>query len=305
MTRQDNFTTMTELPAHISRHLEPLVRDIEAIQRKDYAAMSLYGAVAFRRGFVPPGGTFSEIRDGLIEAAKIHDEQRLTNSEGEVKKATSLFLNDWVLRIECGDKSQKFTHPDHCLDYILRLFPEMKKEEAWHLAQAESKKRNETEREAYREADREPSIEDAAHDYAFTVAGKKHPACLNREYPHLKPRSRQDFISEILWSKQYDEAYRTEIKTLEGGAVFLVSRSFLSAPRTSSRSRRSPVRSAAKSGGDDGGGDSESDPGDPPGPKLTVPSLSTSPTLTTPQRNNSTLSRTPHPCRWPMGRWAV
>ena len=72
-----------------------------------------------------------------------------------------------------------------------------------------------------------------------------------------------------------------------------------------SRSRRSPVRSAAKAG-DDGGGDSESDPGDPPGPKLTVPSLSTSPTLTTPQWNNSTLSRTPHPCHWCMDwRWAA
>jgi len=73
-------------------------------------------------------------------------------------------------------------------------------------------------------------------------------------------------------------------------------------PRTSSRSRRSPVRSAAKAG-DDGGGDSESDPGDPPRPVLAVPSLSTPPTLTTPQRNNSTLSRIVHPRRWSMGRW--
>ena len=81
---------------------------------------------------------------------------------------------------------------------------------------------------------------------------------------------------------------------------------FHAAPRTSSRSRRSPVRSAAKAG-DDGGGDGDSDgPGDPSGPKLAVPSLSTSPTLTTPQRNNSTLSRTPHPCHWCMERrWAA
>lgn len=96
------------------------------------------------------------------------------------------------------------------------------------------------------------------------------------------------------------------INTRYSGRRFILPKMATYRPHTSSsRSRRSPVRSAAKSGGDDGGGDSESDPGDPPGPKLTVPSLSTSPTLTTPQWNNSTLSRTSHPCRWSMGRWAA
>ena len=93
---------------------------------------------------------------------------------------------------------------------------------------------------------------------------------------------------------------------LLAGGVYSVFRTHNSFSRTSSRSRRSPVRSAAKSGGDDNGGDGDSDgPGDPPGPQFAVTSLSTSPTLTTPQRNNSTLSRTPHPCRWSMGRWAA
>ena len=80
------------------------------------------------------------------------------------------------------------------------------------------------------------------------------------------------------------------------------SRPFLTAPRSSSRSRRPSVRSAAKSGGGDSG-DSDSDgPGDPPGPRLAVPPphnpSTTPPTLH--QGNNSRLSRTTHPCRWPM-----
>lgn len=72
------------------------------------------------------------------------------------------------------------------------------------------------------------------------------------------------------------------------------------------RSTPRATRTAAKAG-DDSGGDGDSDgPGEPPRPVLTVPSLSTSPTLTTPQRNNSTLSRTPLPCSWCMGwRWAA
>lgn len=116
----------------------------------------------------------------------------------------------------------------------------------------------------------------------------------------------KDLLDDMrTWTNELKAKIRTEIKTLDSGAVFLVSRSFLAAPRTSSRSRRSPVRSAAKAG-DDGGGDDPDGPGEPPRPVLTVPSLSTSPTLTTPQRNNSTLSRTPHPCRWSvLGRWAA
>ena len=68
--------------------------------------------------------------------------------------------------------------------------------------------------------------------------------------------------------------------------------------------RRSPVRSAAKAG-DDSGGDGDSDsPGDPPGPKLTVPSLHNFHVAI--QLNSFILSRTPHPCRWPvLGRWAA
>lgn len=119
----------------------------------------------------------------------------------------------------------------------------------------------------------------------------------------------KDLLDDMrTWINELKAKIRTEIKTLESGAVFLVSRSFLAAARASSRSpRRSPVRSAAKSGGDDNGGDGDSDgPGEPPRPVLAVPSLSTSPTLTTPQRNNSTLSRIVHPCRWPvLGRWSA
>jgi hypothetical protein len=76
-------------------------------------------------------------------------------------------------------------------------------------------------------------------------------------------------------------------------------------PRTSSRSRRSPVRSAAKSGSDDGGGDGDSDgPGEPPGPKLTVPSSHNFHVAI--QLNSLPRSRTVHPCSWCMGwRWAA
>ena len=86
---------------------------------------------------------------------------------------------------------------------------------------------------------------------------------------------------------------------LLAGGVYSVFRTHNSFSRTSSRSRRSPVRSAAKSGGDDGGGDSESDPGDPPGPRLVLPSHNFHDAI---ELNSLTLSRTPHPCRWSMGR---
>ena len=115
----------------------------------------------------------------------------------------------------------------------------------------------------------------------------------------------KDLLDDMrTWINELKAKIRTEIKTLESGAVFLVSRSFLSAPRTSSRSRRSPVRSAAKAG-DDGGGDGDSDgPGEPPGPVLTVPSLQTF--LFNHQLNSSILSRTPLPCSWCMDwRWAA
>jgi len=56
-------------------------------------------------------------------------------------------------------------------------------------------------------------------------------------------------------------------------------------------------------GGGGDSGDSDSDgPGDPPGPRLAVPpprNPTTTP-LTLHQGNNSRLSRTTHPCRWPM-----
>ena len=83
---------------------------------------------------------------------------------------------------------------------------------------------------------------------------------------------------------------------------------FLAAPRTSSRSRRSPVRSAAKAGGD-GGGDGDSDQGEPPRPshkgRIILPApVQARQFLLTPKVNNFPLSRTPHPCRWPvLGRW--
>lgn len=77
-------------------------------------------------------------------------------------------------------------------------------------------------------------------------------------------------------------------------------------PRTSSRTpRRSPVRSAAKSGGDDNGGDGDSDcPGEPPRPKLAVPSSHN--LYSTLQVNSFPHSRIVHPCSWCMGgRWAA
>ncbi len=103
-------------------------------------------------------------------------------------------------------------------------------------------------------------------------------------------------------SVKISAVFQHMINTRYSGRRFILPTMATYRPHTSSsRSpRRAPVRSAAKAG-DDGGGDGDSDgPGEPPRPVLTVPSLSTSPTLTTPQRNNSTLSRTPHPCRWPV-----
>ena len=117
----------------------------------------------------------------------------------------------------------------------------------------------------------------------------------------------KDLLDDMrTWINELKAKIRTEIKTLDSGAVFLVSRSFLTAPRSSSRSpRRAPVRSAAKSGGDDNGGDGDSDgPGEPPRPGLTAPSLHNFHVAI--QLNSSILSRTPHPCSWSMGwRWAV
>ena len=299
MTRQDNSTTMTELPAHISRHLEPLVGGIEAIQQKDFAAMSLYGALAFQWGLIPTEGTFSEIRDGLIEAAKIHDEQRLTKSEGEGKKALSLYLNDWVMGLECGDKGQKFTHPAHCLDYILRLFPDMEKEEAWYLAQAESKKRNEIKREVHWE----PSIEDEADYSAMESVNKKIPDWMSEEDAPLKPRNRQEFINEILWTKQYYETYRSILRTTFRLAILTVCYRGIQV-RREGRVHSSSSKSASQHRQkDDSGGDGESDQGDPPGPSLSVPPSQTS--LFIPKLNSLPLSRTFHPCCWCMERRGV
>lgn len=71
----------------------------------------------------------------------------------------------------------------------------------------------------------------------------------------------------------------------------------------------SPSRSTGgeESSSYDGGGDSDSDgPGDPPGPQLAVPSLQTSSTLTTPQRNYFPHSLMVHPCRWSLvWRWSA
>jgi len=112
------------------------------------------------------------------------------------------------------------------------------------------------------------------------------------------------------WINELKAKIRTEIKALDSGAVFLVSRSFLSAPRSSSRSRRSPVRSSAKS--DDGGGDGDSDgPGEPPKPshkgRIILPAPIQARLIPfSCKTKRFPHSRTPHPCRWSMGwRWAA
>ena len=82
-----------------------------------------------------------------------------------------------------------------------------------------------------------------------------------------------------------------------------IQRQFVALTRIFRARHRQPVRrSAAKSGGDDnggddGGGDSESDPGDPPGPKLVLPSHNFH---SIPQLNSLIPSRTIHPCRWSL-----
>ena len=84
----------------------------------------------------------------------------------------------------------------------------------------------------------------------------------------------------------------------------------LRAPRASSRSRRSPVRSAAKSGGDDNGGDGDSDQGEPPRPfhkgRIILPApVQARQFLLTHKPNSFSLSRIVHPCRWSMRRWSA
>ena len=67
------------------------------------------------------------------------------------------------------------------------------------------------------------------------------------------------------WINELKSKIQTEKNGLLESPVFLISRSFLAAPRTSSRSRRSPVRSAAKSSGDGNAGE-DSDGGSDPEP---------------------------------------
>jgi len=122
----------------------------------------------------------------------------------------------------------------------------------------------------------------------------------------------KDLLDDMrTWINELKAKIRTEIKALDNGAVFLVSRSFLAAPRTSSRSpRRAPVRSAAKAG-DDGGGDGDSDQGEPPKPSHKGRAIPLAPVqarliLLTHKPNSLPHSRTPHPCYWCMERrWAA
>lgn len=306
MTKQLDYSTITELPEHISRHLETLVRGIEAIQQKNYKNLPLYGEVGIYQGIVPQEGTFTEIRNALVEVVKRCDEQVSAKFEGleeQEKKDRSLLLNDWVMGYECGDKGQKFTHPSHCLDYILRLFPEMEKEVAWRLAQAESKKRNAT----WKKINWEPSDEDEADYHAMAVVDKTIPDWWDGGDIPQNPRNRQEFIRGILRDKRYNETYRAILRTTLRLAILTVC--YRGIPvRREGRVHSSSGKSASthRQKDDSGGGEDSDGPGEPPRPVLTVPSLSTSPTLTTPQRNNSTLSRTPHPCHWCMDwRWTA
>ncbi|MEA4952727.1 hypothetical protein SDC9_117859 [bioreactor metagenome] len=114
------------------------------------------------------------------------------------------------------------------------------------------------------------------------------------------------------WINELKSKIQTEKKGLQERPVFLVSRSFLAAPRSSSRSRRSPVRSAAKSGGDDNGGDGDSDgPGEPPKPSHKGRAIPLAPVQArliplTSKTNSLPHSRTPHPCRWSLDwRWVA
>lgn len=132
---------------------------------------------------------------------------------------------------------------------------------------------------------------------------KKYMAC--RELlPGQDEGSPREHLNTLEKEVEITSAFQRMLNRRNSGRRSILPTMATYRPRTSSRSHRSPVRSAAKSGGDDGGGDSESDPGDPPGPKLTVPSLQTF--LFNHQLNSSILSRTPHPCSWCMERrWAA
>lgn len=298
MTKQLDYSTITELPEHISRHLETLVRGIEAIQQKNYRNLPLYGAVGIYQGIVPQEGTFTEIRSALVEVVKRYDEQKSAKFEGlekQEKKVRLALLNDWVMKYECGDKDQKFTHPAHCLGYILRLFPEMEKKIAWRLAQAESKKRN----AIWKEFHWEPSDEDEADYQAMAVVDKTIPDWRDWEDIPLNPRNRQEFIRGILWDKRYDEAYRSVLRTTLRLAILTVC--YRGIPvRREGRVHSSSGKSASthRQKDDSGGGDGDSDgPGDPPGPRLVLPSHNFHVAI---QLNSLPRSRTPHPCRWSL-----
>lgn len=303
MTKQLDYSTITELPEYISRHLETLVRGIEAIQQKNYRNLPFYGVVGIYQGIVPQEGTFTEIRSALVEVVKRYDEQKSAKFEGleeQEKKDRLALLNDWVMKYECGDEGQKFTHPSHCLDYILRLFPEMEKEVAWRLAQAESKKRNAT----WKKINWEPSDEDEADYHAMAVVDKTIPDWWDGGDIPQNPRNRQEFIREILRDKRYNETYRAILRTTLRLAILTVCYRGIPVRREGRVHSSSGKSASTHRQKDDSGGDGDSDgPGDPPGPKLVLPSHNSH---SIPQLNNSILSRTPHPCRCPvLGRWTA
>lgn len=138
---------------------------------------------------------------------------------------------------------------------------------------------------------------------------------INNKLVRRIKKTRSSWRSVLAWEIINNSVLRGDIKKARRTAMNVLEKATIKKQRvyfiptifySHSRSpRRAPVRSAAKAG-DDGGGDGDSDsPGDPPGPKQVLPSHN-SPTLTTPQWNNSTLSRTSHPCRWSLDwRWAA
>jgi hypothetical protein len=320
LTRQDNSTTLRNYKAvfregklrkalhpHIAGQIETICNDIESILSGDYKNLSIvcigstikkmeYPSESFNemiaRGAFPGIGSFEAARSYALEAAR--------DCELQSKP------NDWALNSRAYEDGQRYTRylKEHCkpqtiLKLVMKLFPEMERSKAWSLAKEEHFRRLEVRRDISFSPDDWEA--DLLAEEAASAAIPTHEEEVGNSLGGWGRVAR-----EIAWSKIYNSVFRSVMARLHR-----IVTNFFMFPRTSSRSRRSPVRSAAKSGGDDNGGDGDSDQGEPPRPSYTGRIIPPAPIqarqfLLTPKVNNFPFSRTPLPCRWPvLGRWVA
>lgn len=321
MTRQDDFTTLRNYKAvfregklrkalhpNIAGQIETICSDIESIQSGDYKNLSIVCIGATMRKMIHPSESFDEMitrgafpGTGSFESARAYALEAARNSELQNK------ADDWALNSRSYEDGQRYTRylKEHCkpqiiLRLILRLFPEMERSKAWSLAKEEHFRRLEVRRDISFSPDDWEA--DVLAEEAASAAIPTHEEEVGNSLGGWGRVAR-----EIAWSKIYNSVFRSVMARLHR-----VVTNFFMFPRTSSRSRRSPVRSAAKSGSDDGGGDGDSDgPGEPPRPSCTGRIIPPAPIQArripfSCKTNSSPHSRIIHPCSWLMaGRWTA